>query len=62
MKFIPLLIPRTLKPITLIVEGDREGVKIEGRKTTMGMRMVSVNEIAFDQVKIPRDHRIGGEE
>jgi alkylation response protein AidB-like acyl-CoA dehydrogenase len=54
--------PGKLTPITLIVEGDREGVKIEGRKTTMGMRMVSVNEIAFDQVKIPRDHRIGGEE
>jgi alkylation response protein AidB-like acyl-CoA dehydrogenase len=52
---------KTLKPITLIVEGDREGVKVEGKKTTMGMRMVSVNEIAFDQVKIPRDHRIGGE-
>jgi acyl-CoA dehydrogenase len=54
--------PNTVKPIPLIVEGDREGVKIEGRKTTMGMRMVPVNEIAFDQVKIPRDHRIGGEE
>jgi alkylation response protein AidB-like acyl-CoA dehydrogenase len=48
--------------MTLIVEGDREGVKIEGRRATMGLRMVSVNEIAFDQVKIPRDHRIGGEE
>ena len=53
--------PKILKPITLIVEGDQEGVKIEGKKTTMGMRMVSVNEIAFNQVKVSRDHRIEGE-
>jgi alkylation response protein AidB-like acyl-CoA dehydrogenase len=54
--------PNTHRPIALIVEGNQEGVKIEGRKTTMGMRMVPVNEVTFEQVKIPRDHRIGGEE
>jgi len=52
---------KTPRPIMLIVEVDRGGVRIEGRKRTMGMRMVSINEIAFDQVRIPSDHRIGGE-
>jgi alkylation response protein AidB-like acyl-CoA dehydrogenase len=46
------------KRIALIVEGDWEGVNVLGLKKMMGMRISSVHEIAFDQVKVPKDHVI----
>ena len=46
------------KPIVLIVEGDWEGVNILGLKKMMGMRISSISEIAFDHVKVPKDHVI----
>ena len=45
-------------PIALIVEGDWRGVNILGLKKMMGMRISSIHEIAFDQVKVPKDHVI----
>jgi alkylation response protein AidB-like acyl-CoA dehydrogenase len=45
--------------ITLIVEGNMGGVNILGLKKTMGMRISPIYEIAFDQVKVPKDHVIG---
>ena len=50
--------PESAKRIALIVEGDWEGVNIFGLKKTMGMRISSIQEIAFDQVKVPKDHVI----
>lgn len=46
------------KPIALIVESDWEGVNILGLKKMMGMRISSIHEIAFDKVKVPKDHVI----
>jgi alkylation response protein AidB-like acyl-CoA dehydrogenase len=45
-------------PIALIVEGDWRGVNILGLKKMMGIRISSIHEIAFDQVKVPKDHVI----
>ena len=46
------------KPIALIVKGDWGGVNILGLKKMMGMRISSISEIAFDHVKVPKDHVI----
>jgi alkylation response protein AidB-like acyl-CoA dehydrogenase len=46
------------KPIALIVEGDWGGVNILGLKKVMGMKISPICEIAFDHVKVPKDHVI----
>jgi len=46
------------KPLALIVEMDWGGVNILGLKKMMGMRISSIREIAFDHVKVPKDHVI----
>jgi len=46
------------EPIALIVEKDWEGINILGLKRMMGMRLSSICEIAFDQVKVPKGHGI----
>ncbi len=46
------------KPIALIVERDWEGVNHLGLKKMMGMRISSISEIAFDHIKVPKDHVI----
>ncbi len=46
------------KPIALVVKGDWGGVNILGLKKMMGMRISSISEIAFDHVKVPKDHVI----
>lgn len=49
------------RPITLIVEGNQEGVNILPMKKMMGMRMCSIAEISFDHVRILKDQLIRGE-
>lgn len=51
--------PDPSKPITLIVEGNLEGVNVLGVKKMMGMKISPIYEIAFDNVKVPKDHVIG---
>lgn len=50
------------RPIALIVEADWRGINILELKRTMGMRISSIHEIAFDQVMVPEDHVIRGGE
>jgi alkylation response protein AidB-like acyl-CoA dehydrogenase len=49
------------KPLAMIVERDWRGVNILGLKKMMGMKISSIREIAFDHVKVPKDHVIQSE-
>jgi len=50
--------PDPEKSLCLIVEKDSKGLKALGLKKMMGMRLSSIDEMAFDHVKIPRSHAI----
>lgn len=47
--------------VMLIVKRDQKGVILSERKRMMGVRMSSFHEVSFDQVRIPKDLRIGQE-
>ncbi len=47
--------------VMLIVKRDQKGVTLSERKRMMGVRMSSFHEVSFDQVRVPKDLRIGEE-
>ena len=51
-------IPDHPNSIAIVVERGQDGVNILGLKKMMGMRISSIHEIAFDKVKVPKDHVI----
>jgi acyl-CoA dehydrogenase len=44
------------EPIALMVDRNWKGVNILGLKKMMGMRISPICEMAFDHVKVPKDH------
>lgn len=52
--------PKSVRSVALIVDKSQEGVKVLERKKMMGLWMVSVNEISFDRVQVPKDRVLGG--
>jgi acyl-CoA dehydrogenase len=51
--------PKSVRSVALIVDRNQEGVKVLDRKRMMGLWMVSVNEVSFDRVRVPKDRVIG---
>ena len=51
--------PKSVRSVALIVDRNQEGVKGSDRKKMMGLRMISVNEISFDRVRVPKDDGVG---
>jgi acyl-CoA dehydrogenase len=46
-------------PMAVIIERNQEGVSVSGEKKMMGVRMSSVHEVTFSNVRIPRGRVIG---
>ncbi len=46
---------------TFLVESDRAGVRVADVGKKLGCRLMPIGEVCFDQVRVPLDHLVGGE-
>ncbi len=49
------------RPVVVVLERNQDGLKISGEKKMMGIRMDSVCEITFSNVKVPQHQVLGSE-